>query len=169
MRSRVTANDWPTSSRVCSLPSTSPKRILITFSSRWVSVRRTLFGFVLEVHVDRGFGRRNHGAVFDEVAEMRIFFFADWRFEGDRLLRDLGHFAHFRHRNIDISWDARLLSSADTARTRPESELVESPAVRELRPFKASGSPVRGFNGRWRIVRLAFLFFLLNPPVLLST
>jgi hypothetical protein len=41
MRSRVTAKDWPTSSRVCSLPSSRPKRILMTFSSRGVSVRRT--------------------------------------------------------------------------------------------------------------------------------
>jgi hypothetical protein len=103
---------------VCSLPSSTPKRILIPFSSRGVSVRRTLSGLVLEVHVDRGFGRRNDGAVCDEVAEMRIFFSADRRFEGDRLLRDLGHFAHFRHGNIDISWDARLLgtSTADAYR-----------------------------------------------------
>ena len=41
MRSRVTANDWPTSSRVCSLPSSSPKRILMTFSSRGVRVLST--------------------------------------------------------------------------------------------------------------------------------
>jgi hypothetical protein len=40
---------------------------------------------------------------------MRIFFFTDWRFEGDRLLRDLGH-----HGNIDISWDARLLGTSTT-------------------------------------------------------
>src|ERR1051326_3111284 len=41
IRSRVTAKDWPTSSRVCSEPSSRPKRILMTFSSRGVSVRRT--------------------------------------------------------------------------------------------------------------------------------
>src|ERR1700730_8014271 len=41
MRSRVTAKDWPTSSSVCSLPSSRPKRILITFSSRGVSVFNT--------------------------------------------------------------------------------------------------------------------------------
>src|SRR5256885_3106094 len=41
MRSRVTANDCPTSSRVCSLPSSRPNRILITFSSRGVSVFNT--------------------------------------------------------------------------------------------------------------------------------
>src|SRR5271166_788106 len=49
---------------------------------------------VLEVHVDHGFGRRDYGAVFDEVAKMRIFLFANRRFEGDRLLRDLENFPH---------------------------------------------------------------------------
>ena len=44
---------------------------------------------VLEVHVDHGFGRRNYGAVFDEVAQMRIFLFANRRFERDGLLRCL--------------------------------------------------------------------------------
>ncbi len=39
--SRVTANDCPTSSSVCSLPSSSPNRILMTFSSRGVSVFNT--------------------------------------------------------------------------------------------------------------------------------
>src|SRR6266566_1125336 len=34
MRSRVTAKLWPTSSSVCSLPSPTPNRILMTFSSR---------------------------------------------------------------------------------------------------------------------------------------
>src|ERR1022692_3638545 len=42
MRARVTAKDWPTSSRVCSEPSSSPKRILITFSSRAVNERSTV-------------------------------------------------------------------------------------------------------------------------------
>src|SRR5256886_770585 len=42
MRSRVTAKCWPTSSSVCSDPVVPrPKRILITFSSRGVSVART--------------------------------------------------------------------------------------------------------------------------------
>src|SRR5215467_1248590 len=41
MRSRVTAKFWPTSSRVCSLPSPTPNRILMTFSSRGVSVFST--------------------------------------------------------------------------------------------------------------------------------
>src|SRR5271157_2758600 len=41
MRSRVTAKLCPTSSRVCSLPSSRPKRILMTFSSRGVRVFST--------------------------------------------------------------------------------------------------------------------------------
>ena len=41
MRSRVTANDSPTSSSVCSLPSSSPKRNLMIFSSRRVSIFST--------------------------------------------------------------------------------------------------------------------------------
>src|SRR5580698_3472684 len=64
-----------------------------------------LSGLVLEVHVDHGFGWRDYGAVFDEVAEMRIFLFADWSFEGDRLLRDLENFSHFRDRNIHALGD----------------------------------------------------------------
>src|ERR1700678_37407 len=64
-----------------------------------------LSGLVLEVHVDHRFGRRDYGAVFDEVAEMRIFLFADWRFERDRLLRDLQNFPHFRYRNVHALGD----------------------------------------------------------------
>src|SRR5258708_23565740 len=64
-----------------------------------------LSSLVLEVHVDHGFGGRDHGAVFDEVAEMRIFLFADWRFEGDWLLRDLQHLADFRYGNIHALGD----------------------------------------------------------------
>src|ERR1035437_8985078 len=41
MRSRVTAKFCPTSSSVCSLPSSRPKRILMIFSSRGVSVFST--------------------------------------------------------------------------------------------------------------------------------
>src|SRR5580700_1920388 len=59
-----------------------------------------LSGLVLEVHVDHGFGGRDYGAVFDEVAEMRIFFFADWGFERDRFLRDLQDFPHFGNGNV---------------------------------------------------------------------
>src|SRR5208283_4709914 len=59
-----------------------------------------LRSLVFEVDVDYRFGRRNYSAVFDEVAEVRIFFFANWRFEGDGLLRNLQDLADLRHRNI---------------------------------------------------------------------
>src|SRR5438270_2925 len=108
MRSRVTANDWPTSSSVCSLPSSRPKRILMTFSShvlrtltpREEKVIKMRFGLVLQVDVDHRFGRRDHGTVFDEVAKVRIFLFANRRFERDRLLSNLQDFPDFRDRNV---------------------------------------------------------------------
>ncbi len=40
-----------------------------------------LRSLVLEVNVDYRFGRRNHRPVFDKVAQMRIFLFANRRFE----------------------------------------------------------------------------------------
>jgi hypothetical protein len=59
-----------------------------------------LRGLLLEVDVDHGLGRRDHGAVLDEVAEMRIFLFADGRLQRDGLLGDLQHLAHLGHRNV---------------------------------------------------------------------
>src|ERR1700719_2303299 len=47
-----------------------------------------LRSLVFQVDVDYGFSWRNHRAVFDEVAQMRIFLFAYRRFKGDRLLRN---------------------------------------------------------------------------------
>src|SRR5438876_1748942 len=64
-----------------------------------------LSGLVLQVHVDYSLGGRDHRAVFDEVAEMRIFLFADWGFEGDGLLRDLQDFPDFRDRNVHALGD----------------------------------------------------------------
>src|ERR1051326_3375296 len=56
-----------------------------------------LRGLVLEVHVDHGLSRRDHGAILDEVAQVRIFFFTNGGFQRDGLLRDLKHLADFRH------------------------------------------------------------------------
>src|SRR5579863_7436553 len=87
-----------------------------------------LSSLVLEVHVDHRFRRRDYGAVFDEVAEMRIFLFADWRFERDRLLRDLQDFPHFRHRNIHALGDffrGRLASQFLHQLTRSSYQLVD--------------------------------------------
>src|SRR5207249_9549806 len=46
------------------------------------------FGLFLQVQVDDGFGRRHDLTVLDEIAQMRVFLFADGRLERDRLLRD---------------------------------------------------------------------------------
>src|SRR4051812_19671160 len=57
-------------------------------------------GLLLQVQVDHRFGRRDHLAILDEVAKMRIFLFADRRLERDRLLRDLQHLADLGHRDV---------------------------------------------------------------------
>src|SRR5258708_31819835 len=59
-----------------------------------------LRGLVFEVDVDHGLGGRDHGAVFDEIAKVRIFLFTDGRLQRDRLLGDLEHLAHLGHRDI---------------------------------------------------------------------
>src|SRR5579862_746932 len=83
---------------------------------------------VLQVHVDHRFRRRNHRAVFDEVSQMRIFLFANRRFERDRLLRDLEHLAHFCHWNIHALGDLfrrRLASQFLHQLTRSPDQLVD--------------------------------------------
>src|ERR1044071_1100246 len=64
-----------------------------------------LRGLVLEVDVDDGLGGRDHGAVLNEVAQVRIFFFADGRLQRDGLLRDLEHLAHLGHRDVHTLGD----------------------------------------------------------------
>src|SRR5258707_2635743 len=64
--------------------------------------RRRLF---LQIQVDDRIGRRNHGLVFDEVAEMRIFFLTNRSFQRNRLLRDLQNLAHLGHRNVHALGD----------------------------------------------------------------
>src|SRR5882724_7840286 len=59
----------------------------------------------LQVQVNDRVGRRNHGLVFDEIAEMRIFFLADWSFQRNRLLRDLQNLAHLGYRNVHALGD----------------------------------------------------------------
>src|SRR6202790_3280655 len=59
-----------------------------------------LRSLVFEVDVDHCLGRRNYRPVLDKVAQMRIFLFANRRFERDRLLRNLQHLPDLRHRNV---------------------------------------------------------------------
>src|SRR5664280_1014911 len=69
---------------------------------------------VLEVHVDYGFGRRDHRTVFDEIAQVRIFFFANRRFQRDRFLCDLQHLANLR------DWNIHALGNLFAARLTPK-------------------------------------------------
>src|SRR5664280_1665544 len=75
--------------------------LLLAGRERAQHLRRLL----LKVDVDHRFRRRNHGAIFDEVAQMRIFFFADGRLQRNRLLSDLEHLAHLGHRNVHALGD----------------------------------------------------------------
>src|SRR6059058_5173105 len=59
-----------------------------------------LRSLVFQVDVDHSFSRRNHAAVFDEIAQVRIFLFANRRFERDRLLRNLQDFPDLGDRNV---------------------------------------------------------------------
>src|SRR5438309_9057062 len=58
-----------------------------------------LRGVLLQVDADDGVGRRYCHAVFDEVSEVRVFFFADGGFERDRLLGDLEDLADLGDRD----------------------------------------------------------------------
>src|SRR5436305_15203286 len=48
-----------------------------------------LRSLVFQVDVDDRFGWRDNGAVFNEVAQMRIFLFPDWSLQRNGFLRDL--------------------------------------------------------------------------------
>ena len=77
----------------------------MTFSSRGVSVFSTDDVCSLQVEVDDRVGRRDDSLVLDEIAEMRIFLFADRSLERNRLLRDLQDLAHLGHRNVHALGD----------------------------------------------------------------
>src|SRR6266496_5753054 len=55
---------------------------------------------LLEVDVDHGLGGRDHVAVLDEVAQMRVLLLPDGGLEGDRLLGDLQDLAHLADRDV---------------------------------------------------------------------
>src|ERR1700735_2899832 len=62
-------------------------------------------GLLGQVHVDDRLGGRDDALVLDEVAEMRVFLFADRRLEGDRLLRDLQDLADLVERELHLLGD----------------------------------------------------------------
>src|SRR5258706_1352446 len=55
---------------------------------------------LLEVDVDHRLGGRDHVAVLDEVAQMRVLFLSDRGLQGDRLLRDLQDLADLADRDV---------------------------------------------------------------------
>src|SRR5216683_1874932 len=64
-----------------------------------------LRGVLLQVDRDDGVGGADGHTVFDEVAEVRVFLFADGRLEGDGLLRDLEDLADLRDRDVHALGD----------------------------------------------------------------
>src|SRR6185503_9291385 len=87
-----------------------------------------LRGLVFEVDVDHGFGRRDHGAILDEVAKMRIFLFTDGRFKRDGLLRDLEDLADLGDRDVHALGDlfrGRLAPELLYQRARGANQLVD--------------------------------------------
>src|SRR5687768_14396487 len=85
-------------------------------------------GLFLQIEVDHRFRRGHRGAVLDEVAEMRIFLFADRRLERDRLLRDLEDLADLRDRNVHAPRDlfrGRLAPQLLHQRARGANQLVD--------------------------------------------
>src|SRR5580704_3488676 len=87
-----------------------------------------LRGVFLQVDADDGIGWRYGLAVFNEVAKMRIFFFADRRLERNRFLRDLKHLADLRDRDIHAPGNffrGRLAAKLLHQLTRSADELVD--------------------------------------------
>ena len=60
---------------------------------------------LLEERKCSGFRRDGHVLVLDEIAEVRIFLFADRRLQGDGLLRDLDDLAHALDRDVHLRRD----------------------------------------------------------------
>ncbi len=82
-----------------------PKRMRRTFSSRGVSVASTLrvcSARFIEITASDG---EMIALVLDEVAEVRIFLFADRRLERDRLLGDLEDLADLVERQLHLLGD----------------------------------------------------------------
>src|SRR3954470_9363663 len=67
--------------------------------------RQHLAGLLGEVHRDDGVRRRDDALVLDEVAQVRIFLFADRRLEGDRLLGAIEYLVHLVERQLHLLGD----------------------------------------------------------------
>src|SRR5438093_3193393 len=85
-------------------------------------------GLLLQVDVDNRLGRRDHVAVLDEVAQMRILLLADRRLQRDGLLRDLQDLADLRDRDVHPLGDllrGRLAAQLLHQRPRRADQLVD--------------------------------------------
>src|SRR5262249_36183841 len=81
-----------------------------------------------EVDVDDGLGRVLDGLVLDKIAEVRIFLFADGRFQRDRLLCDLEDFPDLRRGDVHLLGDlfrGRLAAELLHQRARGAYQLVD--------------------------------------------
>ncbi len=67
--------------------------------------RQHFVGDLAQVRSDDLIRRIHDGFVFDEITQVRIFFFADRSLQRDRLLRNLQHLAHLRNRNVHLLRD----------------------------------------------------------------
>src|SRR5262245_22154726 len=83
---------------------------------------------LLQVRYEHRVDRREHAAVLDEVAQMRILFLADRCLERDRLLRDLHDLADLGDRHVHSLGDllrVRLAAELLDERPRRARELVD--------------------------------------------
>src|SRR5437667_1918846 len=87
-----------------------------------------LRSLVFEVDVDHSLSWRDHCTVFNEVAQMRIFLFADGCLERNRFLRDLQDLPDLAHRDVHPLRDlfgGRLAAQLLHERARGADELVD--------------------------------------------
>ena len=108
----------------------------------------------LEQHERGSIGRSGRILVLDKVAEMRVFLFADRRFEGDWLLRDLHDLAH--------AVDADLHLLRDLLRGRFAAELLQQ-LGREPTPEEIAKEMEIGVDRVREIMKIA------QEPVSLET
>ncbi len=90
--------------------------------------RENFVGDLAQVREGDRFGRIQYRLILDKISEMRVFFFADRRFERDRLLCDLQHLSHFRNRNVHPLCDLfarRFAAEFLHQQTRGADELVD--------------------------------------------
>ena len=90
--------------------------------------RENFIGDLTQIREGDRFGRVQDRFVLDKIAEMRIFLFADRRFERDRFLSDLEDLSDLRHRNVHSLRDLfrrRFAAKLLYQQTRGADQLVD--------------------------------------------